>query len=381
MNETIARLKRYVAYPTISSNPVIELASDLAQGAEDLGFSVHMLESTPSKVNVLATIGPQEHSLVLSGHMDVVPTEGQDWTGDPFKLRQLDDRLVGRGSCDMKGFIASTMTVLQSMRMETLKRGLALVWTHDEEVGCLGSQQFVSKLPELGYSLPKSILIGEPTGMTYARKHGGHTSLKVEIIGKAAHSSKPRLGCSAIKFAVSFVALLNDLEQTWCDHPINVEGTTCFPLLNVAQITGGEAINIIPNHCTVKIGLRAMPTQNSLNLIEAVKDRLDNLTNHPEWIDIDAHIKVIQDAPPLHTCSGSRLEEHLIEQGCLEGGTLPFATDGGWFSRTGAQPIICGPGQIDVAHQPDEYITVSDLRQSNQFLRRLISDWTTQEAP
>ena len=328
MNETIERLERYVAYPTISSNPIIEFASDLAQGAEDLGFRVQMIQSSPTKVNVLATAGPQEDSLVLSGHMDVVPTEGQNWTGDPFKLRQLDGKLIGRGSCDMKGFIASVMTTMSGLQLDSLRRGLALVWTHDEEVGCLGSQRFVESLPQLGYSLPKSVLIGEPTGMKFSRMHGGHTSLSVRIRGKAAHSSKPHLGCSAIKFAAAFIEQISDLEQSWRNHPIHVEGEPCFPLIHVAQIEGGEAINIIPALCTLRIGIRAMPSQDSLQLIEAVKDRLDNLSKRTEWNDIDANLTVNQDAPPLHTCSGSPLEHCLSKQGCTDGGNL-FSTDGG----------------------------------------------------
>ena len=381
MIETIKRLERYVSYPTISSNPIVEFAADLAQGAEDLGFNVHLLHSSPSKVNVLATIGPQDDSLVLSGHMDVVPTDGQNWSGDPFKLRQLDNRLVARGSCDMKGFIASTMTTLSTVPLEKLKRGLTLIWTHDEEVGCLGAQQFIEQLQEHNYILPKSILIGEPTGMRYARMHGGHTSIEISIFGKAAHSSKPELGCSAISFAAALIGLINDLEQKWRNHPIHVEGTSCHPLIHVAHIEGGEAINIIPAQCTLKLGLRAMPSQDSRLLISEIQDRLDSLSQKAVWQQIHAELRVLQDAPPLHTCSGTHLENRLIAHGCHEGSPLPFSTDGGWFARAAAQPIVCGPGQISMAHQPDEHITIAELASCDVFLKKLIQEWIGTHLP
>lgn len=381
MNTSVALLDQLVSYPTISSNPVIELAALLAQQAEDMGFKVYELQSSPEKTNILATLGPQEDSLVLSGHMDVVPTEGQNWSGDPFKLRQIDNRLYGRGTCDMKGFIASTMTTLKHLNLSNLKRGVALAWTHDEEVGCLGAQHLVSQIKDLGYVLPKSILIGEPTGMTFSRMHGGHTTVHIEIKGQAAHSSKPLLGCSAIAFAAEFIIVLQELQKEWQQNPIVVEGESFFPLLHVAQVEGGEAINIIPASCSLKVGLRAMPSQDSQDLVSEIHNRLQSLSNKSRWTRIHAELLVPQDAPPLHSHAGSALEKALIQQGCCEGESLPFSTDGGWFARNSSVPLVCGPGEIDIAHQPDEFITREDLAQCDVMLKNLISSWVTTESP
>ena len=372
---TITILERLISYPTISSNPITELASFCAQHAEDLGFEVRQFESTPGKTNVFATIGPQENSLVLSGHMDVVPTDGQEWTGDPFKLRHIGNKLMGRGACDMKGFIASVMQSLSEVPLKNLKRGLTLAWTHDEEIGCIGAQHLMNQLDNIGYIIPKSVLIGEPTSMKYSRLHGGHTTIEVSIQGRAAHSSKPELGLSALECAAEIIEAVNNLQADWRASPIDVEGKACHPLIHVAQIVGGAAINIIPEKCQLRLGLRAMPSQDSRNLVLQLRERINTILDQGKWRNIKAQITVPQDAPPLHSCKNSELEHCLDKFHLSEGEALPFSTDAGWFSRKSAIPLICGPGQIDIAHQPDEYIERNELEECDSLIKSLVLHW------
>ena len=177
MSQAVSILENLISYNSVSKEPIIPIASYLAERAEDLGFDVSLYETEPGKVNVIAHIGPKEpDGLALSGHMDVVPVENQQWSRDPFKLHREGDLLYGRGTCDMKGFIAVAYSVLQRMNPSKMRKGLSLVWTHDEEIGCVGAQSLCNTLREQQLALPRSMVIGEPTSSNLCRMHGGHSA-------------------------------------------------------------------------------------------------------------------------------------------------------------------------------------------------------------
>ncbi|HCH65404.1 MAG TPA: acetylornithine deacetylase, partial [Deltaproteobacteria bacterium] len=251
-------LDRLVGWNTVSHRPLVTMAGWLADRAESAGMRVERFESSPGKVNVIATAGPEvPGGLGLSGHMDVVPVEGQAWTTDPFRLTTREGRLFGRGTCDMKGFIAASVEAIVQTNLKRLQRPLVLVWTHDEEVGCQGSAALVKTLTEQGRTLPKAMVVGEPTDFRVAHLHPGHSTFIIECVGRPAHSARPGLGLSAIALARDVLVALMSVEQTLSETR-RFEGQlpTPYTLLNVGEIRGGSAVNIIPEHCRITVGIR-----------------------------------------------------------------------------------------------------------------------------
>ena len=376
MKRSIEILSGLVAHPSVSSSPVTEMAEELANHAEDCGFKVRRFETSPGKANVVAQLGPTERNgLALCGHMDVVPVKGQTWSSDPFRLKRKGERLYGRGTCDMKGFIALCMAAAEQLPSRAPSRGLSLVWTHDEEVGCLGAQALTGQLEEAGIAIPEAILIGEPTSMDICRMHAGHTTVELRIKGRPAHSSKPHLGCSAIAIAGEIIASLQDYQARLAKTPcVHAEMEGAHALLNIGRISGGEAVNIVPEHCHLMLGLRPMPGQDSGGLLDELRRRMAIIQSRHEGASIE--FRVPQEAPPMITPSGTGLEKALRNLLADAGDIgVPFATDGGRLSELGASPIVCGPGSIDQAHKADEFIALDAMAGCRTVLDALVHRW------
>ena len=375
MNTSISTLRRLVSYNSVSKEPIIPIASYLAEEAEQIGFKVDLYETEPGKVNVVAHIGPNEpDGLALSGHMDVVPVEGQAWSRDPFLLHQDGDLLYGRGTCDMKGFIAVAYSALRRLPASKLRKGISLVWTHDEEIGCVGAQNLCSTLSKKQLSLPRSMLIGEPTSSNICRMHGGHSTLRISFQGEPAHSSKPHLGHSAISAAVQAVQKLEELQLLFTTNPCPYpELNDCCSLINVAQIHGGEAVNIIPEHCSILVGIRPMPGTDFTALMKQIQFVLQEVSVQKS---IEIEHSLLQHAPAMLTPVGTKLEQEL-HQICPKAESIgvPFATDGGCFQEFGCLPIVFGPGSINQAHKADEFISITELLSYEKRLYDLISKW------
>lgn len=367
-------LQKLISFPTVSHQPIQQCVDFLSTEADSLGFSVQQYHSSPTKSNIVAHIGPQEDAIVLCGHMDVVPVEGQNWSRDPFVMHIHDDHIYGRGSCDMKGFFAASYHALSQLSLQNLKRGISLVWTHDEEVGCVGAQKLCDTLVERNISLPTSMLIGEPTSQNIARMHGGHSTLLLKITGTPAHSSKPNLGSSAILAATKAISAIAHVQELLKRSPcVHSEMNGAHSLINVAKINGGEAVNIIPEHCTILLGIRPMPGHNPKEIYQklknAIEQALDATNTTTSW-------ELIQEAPPMYTRENTSMEQ-LIRQTFphTQSIGLPFATDGGCFAQLGMEPIICGPGSINQAHKADEFISRKELFSYTEDLTRLLSKW------
>lgn len=361
MEKVVDELSRLIAFPTVSNRPVVELAAHLAQKAEDLGFRVERFDpgDRPGKCSVIASIGDPEavDGLVISGHMDVVPTEGQPWTSDPFRLTPKGDRLYGRGTADMKGFIAATYEGLARIPRGGYRRPLVLIWTHDEEIGCLGSAELAKAWA--GRTLPRACWIGEPTGFQIQRMHPGHVAIELVVEGRAAHSSRPDLGTNAIEAAAAIALVargLADTLQTRKDAALP-EMERPWVTLNVAEIHGGRAINIVPDQCTLRIGYRPLPGQDPNQVYEELMERVTALK-----LPTPVHGRILRITPSMLTPDGTPLQPvldtHAHDHRC---GAASFATDGGNLAKLGMQPLVFGPGSIDVAHQADEYVPAGDL--------------------
>lgn len=366
-----SELARLIAFPTVSNRPVTALAGHLAEQAEDLGFTIERFvdPSDAEKCTVIASIGPEVHDgLTISGHMDVVPTEGQPWQTDPFTLTASDGRLFGRGTADMKGFIAATMCALRSIDLGSLSKRLVLIWTHDEEVGCLGSAALVGALSgDPGW--PRPTLIGEPTDFEILRMHPGHVVVDVTVRGLAAHSSRPHLGRNAIEGAAEVVAAARSLAAELQAEPADLpEMERPTVALNVGHIQGGSAINIVPDSCTLQIGYRPLPGSDPHAVFERLRAKTEALAcaDDLEWI-------LRRTTPSMLTAAGTSLESALRPHASRPGtGACTFGTDGGNLAKVGLKPLVFGPGSIAVAHRANEYVAADALHRAVDVLADVI---------
>jgi len=368
-------LDRLIAWPTVSDDSVLDCAAFLAQRAEDIGMRVTRYAAGPGKVNVVARAGPAGvGGLLLSGHMDVVPVEGQPWTSDPFRLTERAGRLHGRGTCDMKGFIAAVDTALADIDLSVLEQELCLVWTCDEEVGCQGSAALVEQLQAEGGSLPTAAVIGEPTDFHIVRMHPGHCTWKVTVHGRAAHSSRPALGASAIEGAARVVLALEALASEWSSRrAFEDELPTPHTVLSIGTIVGGTAVNIVPDRCELLVGVRQLPGQ-SVSTIEAdLGARIAEVDANLRLRGLRVELAAVQAAPALHTpadCAHLHLLQPWARDPRPTG--VPFATDGGPLAALGVETLVFGPGSIDVAHRADEFVPFADLVRTVDVVRDLV---------
>ncbi|MCB9763998.1 MAG: acetylornithine deacetylase [Alphaproteobacteria bacterium] len=372
--DEVETLRRLVGWPTISSNPLTELAAYVAQRCEDVGFKVERFEDqdSPGKVNVVCAAGPAgTDGLILSGHMDVVPVAGQAWSVDPFTLTERDGRLLGRGTSDMKGFIAASIEALGRLDLSRLQRELVLIWTHDEEVGCVGSAKLASRLAAEGRALPSEALIGEPTDFRILRMHPGHVALTITTFGEAAHSSKPDLGASAIKAMGRVITMLEQLEAELM-RSRRFEDLLERPwvTMNMGTLHGGQAVNIVPDHCALMVGYRPLPGDDALAVFRVIEARARAL-KLPDSTRVEVHLE--RQTPSMLSPEGTPLQGLLTPHACCaETAAASFATDGGNLQALGVRSLIFGPGSIDVAHKADEYVRADALAQAVDVIEAVV---------
>jgi acetylornithine deacetylase len=374
-----ALLARLVAFDSTSRNSNLPLADFLCGYLDRPGIRLRRNPSAGGdKVNLIFELGPEPKperedgrpGLVLSGHMDVVPAEEPEWESDPFTLVDRGDRWVGRGACDMKGFLALAANLALAASGRRLAHPLALLFTYDEEVGTLGARRLVESCPE-ARALPASVVIGEPTGLRVVRAHKGHMTMRITLHGRSAHSGYPHLGSNAIEPAGEVIAALarlrRELAAEGAPHAELFPEVPFVPL-NVGRVQGGAAINVVPDRCIVELGLRTLPGVDSRRLAERVEQaaRAAAAPFVPE-------VEVLADSPPLLVPEEAPLLRRLcslVGQG--ESATVSFATDAGWLQRLGMDCVLFGPGSIDAAHRPNEHVPKADLAAARAVLERAI---------
>jgi acetylornithine deacetylase len=366
--DDVELLSRLVAFDTVSHRSNLALVDFLCE------YSGATAERVPSpdgsKANLVLRFGPDEgEGLVLCGHMDVVPAEEEGWRSDPFRLREEEDRLFARGACDMKGFLAVATNV--AMEARGLGGPLVLVFTYDEETGTAGARDLVERWPLLG-TLPKRAIIGEPTGLRVVRMHKGHVRVRVTMHGLSAHSALPHLGKNAIEAAarvlVSLRGLRHRLEEARGPNAAHFPEVP-FVTLNVGTIRGGVAANVVPDRCVIEVGARPLPGMEAAEVVEQVRAAVANAAGDAPW-----ELEVPGESPPLLLDSASSLHAHLCSVVGQKGdASVAFATDGGWLARGGIECAVFGPGDIAVAHKPNEFVTRGDLTRARAFLQRVIA--------
>jgi acetylornithine deacetylase len=376
-SELFARL---VGFDSTSRNSNLPLADFLAGYLERPGVRIDRnLSPDGTKTNLIAWAGPPPDSpgprrgLVLSGHMDVVPADEEGWRSDPFTLTDLGDRFVGRGSADMKGFLALAANLF--LETDRLAAPLVLVFTYDEEVGTLGARHLYESYAE-GRVLPENAIIGEPTSLRVARLHKGHVKLRITLKGVSAHSGYPHLGVNAIEPAGRVVEALSRLRQALESEEAPYR--ELFPEvpyvpLNVGTIHGGSAINVVPDRCTVEVGVRPLPGMGSEELALRVRQAAREAAAPLAPLALLAlEFEMLSDSPPLLLDAEAPILRHLAGLTGMEGGSVSFATDAGWLSRLGIDCAIWGPGSIEVAHKPNEHIPKADLAAARGMLETTI---------
>lgn len=357
--DSVDTLRRLVGFDTTSRNSNLELIHWAAEVLETAGARIRLShDDGGGKANLLASLGPdREGGIVLSGHTDVVPVDGQAWSSDPFVLTERDGRLHGRGTADMKGFIAAALAAARGWTAEPLRRPIHLALSYDEEVGCLGVPRLLADLAR-HVARPALAVIGEPTGMRIGDRHRGFHGYQTVFHGQAAHSSDPAQGRDAIGPAAAFVQFLlsDDFRGTEAGDPATV---------NVGRIDGGTAINIVPCRCAVTWEFRTAshPAAGLLSLRAArfLADRAPR--------DIGVETQTVAVVPAL----SPEPEEAALRLVRAFGGemptvALPFGTEAGLFQQAGIPALVCGPGAIAQAHQPDEWIARSELAKADRFM-------------
>jgi acetylornithine deacetylase len=380
----VAILERLVAFDTISAKSNLALIDWVADYLDGYGIrSVLTRNADGTKANLFATIGPVDRGgIILSGHTDVVPVEGQAWHSDPFRLetRQADqgsDRLYGRGTADMKGFIALVLALVPQALAQPLEIPLHLAFSYDEEVGCLGVPALIRGLPE-GAARPRLAIIGEPTEMRVANAHKGIHFLRTRVTGREAHSSTPDRGVNAIAAAAEIIAEIGRLAAE-CRATARPDSRFDPPYtsFNIGSIAGGAAVNIIARDCAFEWEFRPIPGEDGAALRRRIDDFVTGdllprmRAGHPA-ANIETETAAL--VPPLVPDPASPAEALARRlTGANEATTIAFATEAGLFQAAGIPAVICGPGSIGVAHQPDEYITREQLAAGAAFLDRLLA--------
>lgn len=323
------------------------------------------------RVNLFATIGPQDvPGYILSGHMDVVPVDGQVWSSDAFRLRRAGDRLYGRGASDMKGYLACMIAMVPAFQAMGLKRPIHLAFSYDEEIGCRGVGHMIARLPEL-CAPPLGCIVGEPSDLRPVLSHKGKQAVELVIEGRAAHSSQPGAGLNAVYAGAEVLLFLRDLAaRLEREGPFDNRFAPPSSTVVAGIVRGGAAVNIIPDRCTIQMEVRSVPGQPPQAITAAVLDRLAALVPAGKALAVShRELSSYPALPPPEDRALADLLEALSGQPALQ--SVSYGTEAGLFHAAGVPSIICGPGAISRAHRPDEYITRPELAACCAMLERL----------
>ncbi|HEX6979905.1 MAG TPA: acetylornithine deacetylase [Alphaproteobacteria bacterium] len=376
---SIDMLRRLVAFDTTSRDSNLALIEFVRDYLKTHGVDSRLVfDEAGKKANLFATLGPSDKpGLMLSGHTDVVPVDGQEWSSDPFKVVQRDGRLYGRGTCDMKGFIAVALALTPEFLAARLTTPIHLAFSYDEEVGCIGVRRLIAELARMDVR-PFACVVGEPTEMKVIRAHKGKLSVRGHVRGFECHSSLAPRGVNAIQYAAEVIAYLNRMarriaEHGPFDHGFDIPHTT----VHTGLIQGGTALNIVPKDCWFDFEFRHLPADDPRALLgEVQRFAADELEPQMRAVHPDTGFRweELSSFPGLDTSEDAAITEMAkAASGGNSTGKVAFGTEAGLFDEAGIPTIICGPGSIDQAHKPDEFVTLDQLAQCETFLRRLVA--------
>lgn len=370
--------KKLIGFDTVSFKSNSECSNFVANELLDLGFEVEIENFNDNgqlKQQIIAFIGPKtEGGLILSGHMDTVPWETQKgWQRDALKLILDDDKVYGRGSCDMKIFIAHCLDAFKSTDLTKLTKPVVCIFTADEEIGCLGAKRITKKLDIISkkFPIPKTAIIGEPTSFNIVNTHKGIVHFDINITGVAGHSSRPDLGTNAITTLGKVIELINELNLIY-QNDLDREVQKVFPdfpynYLHMAIVEGGSALNMIPDYTKLRVSYRSFPNDAPNKVLNHFKSELSvlNLKN--------VSVNNIFTTPGLKKADNNKYESLLKEITMKDTQSVSFATDAGYLSQADIDCYVCGPGSIDQAHKPNEYMERNDFLAGSQYIQSLLN--------
>lgn len=380
--DCIDMLGKLVSFDTTSRNSNLALIEFVRSELTAIGVDARLtFNDDQTKANLWATMGPTDvGGVVLSGHTDVVPVDGQNWTSDPFELNERDGRLFARGTCDMKGFVACSLAHARAMVDADLKIPIHFAFSYDEEVGCVGVQGLIEDMRD-NLPTPLAVIVGEPTSMQIVGAHKGGHSYRTTVHGLDGHSSAPDLGANAIFHAARIITFIEDLSQRLKQESDPDNGfTPHYTTVDCGLIEGGTAGNIIPARCGFSWGFRNVPGDDTHRLAQEVFDFVE--------AEIEPKLKAVSDTCgvvhelrhylpamiPDEQSPAETLLRHLT--GLNQSGRVAYGTEAAHFQTAGVPGVIFGPGSIKQAHLPDEYIDVSQMEACHDFIGKL-TNWAT----
>lgn len=371
-------LRALVQFPSVVGQPNAAIAGWIADYLRGFGVEAQLLAGPEGdRVNLFATIGPRDvPGLILSGHMDVVPAQEPQWTGDPFTLRANGEKLLGRGTSDMKGFLAAALAIVPALVATRPGRPIHLAFSYDEEAGCRGVPHLIAALPSL-CALPSAAVVGEPSGLRPILAHKGKAAARAEIRGRSGHSSRPDLGLNAIHAMGKVIAAADKAAMALQSGPLDPVFAPAYSTIQIGTIRGGEALNIIPECCAIEIEARAIAGVSPAALLEPVREALEALRGD----GFETGWQTIASYPALSLPAAAPIAGMLAAiTGEAPLAAVSYGTEAGLYQGAGIDAIICGPGDIARAHKPDEYITGAELAACVAMLERLCTHFA-QSAP
>jgi acetylornithine deacetylase len=369
-------LARLIAFDTTSRNSNLALIAWVEDFLRQRGIASHRVSNADgTKANLYALIGPAvDGGVVLSGHTDVVPVDGQPWSSDPWTVTERDGKLYGRGVADMKTFSALALAYIDQMLAAPMKRPVILALSYDEEIGCLGAPSLIEDIIRTG-PRPSAVIVGEPTLMKVVSAHKGIRSFLVEVIGREAHSSLPDQGVSAVMEALKLMELVAEMgreARTLSHAHFNPPG----PTMTIGKVEGGTAANILARRCEFVWDLRSPETAQGDAIEARFRAAAEALDADIKRRAPEGGVKITRrsNTPGLAIQRDSEAESLARAlTGDNETRAGSYAAEAGLFQRAGIPAVICGPGSIEQAHQPDEWIEISQIEEGAAFMRRLIS--------
>jgi acetylornithine deacetylase len=375
---TIDMLRRLVGFDTTSRLSNLALIDWVRAYLARYGIEcTAVYDATGTKANLWATIGPKDRGgIVLSGHTDVVPVDGQEWTSAPFELLERDGRLYGRGTCDMKSFLAVALALVPEFVRLDLKTPLHFCLSYDEEVGCIGVRRLIAELGRIG-ARPKACIVGEPSSMVPVRAHKGKISYRCKLRGFEAHSSLAPKGVNAVEYAALLVARIAAMGRDFARNgPFDPEFDIPHTTAHTGTIRGGTALNIVPKDCQFDFEFRHLPDSAPEPMFAAVRDYAEReLVPAMRAVHADTGIvfEPLSTIPPCEIADAAPIVA-LAKQATgrnAAAGKVAYGTEAGLFQNADIPTVVCGPGHIDQAHKPDEFVALDQLAQCESFLRRV----------
>ncbi|MDE0969227.1 MAG: acetylornithine deacetylase [Octadecabacter sp.] len=373
-------MERLIEFPTVSRNSNLDLIGFVETYLKGHGItSTRIPDETGLKAALYAHVGPQVNgAVVLSGHTDVVPVDGQSWDTDPFRVVEKGDKLYGRGTCDMKGFDALSIWALVEAKKRGVTRPLQLALSYDEEVGCLGAPLMIDAMVASGMPQASAAIIGEPSMMKVVTGHKGGIGFDVSVHGFEVHSSLLHIGVNAIMFGAKLIDWCNKMNaENAAREPLDMDAGFVPPYttLHVGMITGGTAHNITAKDCNFVITFRAVPGESGQMWVDKFKDKVAEVSAQMRAIHPDAgidyeHKFAVPGLKPEMDGVAEELARQLTGDNAVN--VVSYGTEAGQFQERGFSTVICGPGDIAQAHQANEYITIEQFKAGEAFMERLL---------